>query len=388
MKILEINKFYYLRRGAERHMIDVVELLESKHHDVAVFTMKHPKTIASAWEKFFVSYVGYNKGDSTLWQRMIGIGRIFWSFEARKNIRALLQSFRPDIVHLHNIYHQISPSILTPLKQSGALIVMTVHDYSLISPDKDQYYESVGQEYWKFLRVKKYSLAKRMLLVLKMYIEKYFDLYFKTIDIFVAPSQLVKDTLIRGGMQAHDIVVIPHFIAHVPTLRTNGADEKYALYCGSISKEKGIVELVRIFSDMKVKLVLAGSLEGGFILPSSEWIEYLGQQSRDEVEALMREAVCVVSGSQLPETFGLIALEAMSFGKPFFGLKSGAFVELVENGKNGFLADDFDGLEQALLQFTSGDMKFDASFIQSYAVQKYGASAYYAKFMALAETKK
>ena len=369
-------------------MIDVVELLESKHHDVAVFTMKHPKTIASAWEKFFVSYVGYNKGDSTLWQRMIGIGRIFWSFEARKNIRALLQSFRPDIVHLHNIYHQISPSILTPLKQSGALIVMTVHDYSLISPDKDQYYESVGQEYWKFLRVKKYSLAKRMLLVLKMYIEKYFDLYFKTIDIFVAPSQLVKDTLIRGGMQAHDIVVIPHFIAHVPTLRTNGADEKYALYCGSISKEKGIVELVRIFSDMKVKLVLAGSLEGGFILPSSEWIEYLGQQSRDEVEALMREAVCVVSGSQLPETFGLIALEAMSFGKPFFGLKSGAFVELVENGKNGFLADDFDGLEQALLQFTSGDMKFDASFIQSYAVQKYGASAYYAKFMALAETKK
>lgn len=388
MKILEINKFYYLRRGAERHMIDVVELLESHHHDVAVFTMKHPKTIASAWERFFVSYVGYNKGDSTLWQRMIGVGRIFWSFEARKNMQTLLQSFRPDIVHLHNIYHQISPSILTPLKQSGALIVMTVHDYSLISPDKDQYYESVGQEYWKFLRVKKYSLAKRMLLVLKMYIEKYFDLYFKTIDIFIAPSQLVKDTLIRGGMQSRDIAVIPHFIAHVPTLRANGADEKYALYCGSISKEKGIVELVRIFSDMKVKLVLAGSLEGGFILPSSEWIEYLGQQSRDEVEVLMRDAVCVVSGSQLPETFGLIALEAMSFGKPFFGLKSGAFVELVENGKNGFLADDFDGLNQALQQFIAGTMTFDSQFIQSYAVQKYGAYAYYVKFMALAEMKK
>lgn len=386
MNILEINKYHYLRRGAERHFLDVANLFESKGHDVAVFSMRHPKNIPSKWSEFFVSYVGYNAEDSNMLQRFIGAGRIFWSFEARRKIKDLLKEFQPDIVHLHNIYHQISPSILAPLKRSGAKIVMTVHDYNLISPDKDQYYEEIGRQYWKFLFVKKYGFFKRSLLVLKMYTEKFFGLYEKTVDVFVAPSRFVKELLIRGGMDEKKIVVIPHFIDKGKmSFVSGGAEsaEKYALYFGSLSKEKGVAELVKMFDALQVPLVLAGSCENGFELPKSKNVKYVGQQSREQLEALIRDAACVVSGSRLPETFGLIALEALSFGKPFFGLKSGAYAEIIENGKDGFLAGDFEGLSACVKGFFDGDIVFSPEGIARKVSERYGSDAYYDAFFSI-----
>ncbi|MDD5083324.1 MAG: glycosyltransferase [Candidatus Moranbacteria bacterium] len=381
MNILEINKFHYLRRGAERHYLDVIDLLKSEGHEVAVFAMQHPKTIPSKWEKFFVSYVGYNREDSNLWQRILGTGRLLWSFEARKKAKALLREFRPDIVHLHNIYHQLSPSILPALKQTGAKIVMTVHDYNLISPDKDRYYEKVGKQYWKFLFVKKYGFAKRALLIVKMYAEKCFDLYNRTVDVFIAPSRFVKEALVRGGMDEGKIVVIPHFIAREKTDIVAVKDAPYALYFGSLSKEKGIAELIRICETLCVPLVLAGTCENGFAIPESRWVKHVGQQSRERIESLIASSTCVVSGSQLPETFGLIALEAISFGKPFFGLMSGAYAEIIENGKNGALTENFDALKVALEKFFKGELSFDASEIQKNAYATFGADAYYTRFM-------
>lgn len=382
MKILEINKFNYLRRGAERHMLDVIDLFESEGRETAVFAMHHPENIPSKWDRFFVSQVGYNSGDSNAWQKLVGIGRIFWSFEARRNMRRLLKEFRPDVVHLHNIYHQISPSILGPLKRSGAKIVMTVHDYHLVSPDKDAYYESVGQRYWKFLFFKKYGFFKRLLLVAKMYLERAYDPYGKHVDAFIVPSRFVRDALIRGGMDAKKIVVIPHFIANDEDIESESlaTESKHALYFGSLSEGKGIRELVRIFDTLEKPLVLAGSPEPGFDLPESPWVTFVGQLDREGIERSIREASCVVSGSRLPETFGLIALEAISFSKPFFGLKSGAYAEIVENGRNGLLTDDFQGLENALRGFFAGKMSFDTASIRKAAYADYGKKRYLERF--------
>jgi glycosyltransferase involved in cell wall biosynthesis len=377
MNILEVNKFYYARRGAERHFLDVIRLFESLEHKVAVFAMQHPKNLPSSWDRFFVSYVGYNTDDATRWQRILGSLRLFWSCEARRKARALVQEFHPDVVHLHNIYHQLSPSILAPLKESGAKLVMTVHDYAVISPDKDAYYTEVGQEYWRFLLMKKYGFVKRALLVLKMYWERWWDFY-SQVDVFLAPSEVVHEALIAGGIAPKKIVVIPHFIAGERENMTDfpKVSQPFALYCGSLSKEKGVEELAMMFDDLRILLVLAGSVEQRFVLPKSPWVKAVGQQSKEALAQMMKEASCVVSGSPLPETFGLIALEAGSFGKPFFGLKSGAYKEVVSCGVNGFLAEDFKGLSRALAAFFSGGMPFDSNVVQEYAFKNYGKEKY------------
>ncbi|MFZ1735789.1 MAG: glycosyltransferase, partial [Candidatus Moraniibacteriota bacterium] len=118
MKILEVNKFFYPRRGAERHFIDLIRLLEGQGHEVAVFSMEHPENLPSPYAKFFPPYVGFNSDDSTFFQRLRGITRV-WSFGNQKKMESLLTEFCPDVVHIHNIYHQLSLSILAPIKKLG-----------------------------------------------------------------------------------------------------------------------------------------------------------------------------------------------------------------------------------------------------------------------------
>lgn len=378
MRILEINKFNYARRGAERHFLDLVHLLKRRGHEVAVFAMHHPENQSSEFSRFFPSFVGYHSSEAALWQRIVGTLRIFWSFEAHRKMKKLLENWKPDIAHIHNIYHQISPSILSPLKERGIPIVMTVHDYHLISPDKDQYYHEVGESYWKFLLKKKYSFTKRFLLVLKMYWESAWKPYEKYVDLFVVPSSYVRDVMLSAGIEKSKIVVLPHFFTRETEYHDSPSDQEqsYALYFGALSEEKSINNLADIFHELKIPLVLAGSCEQGFQLRKSDYVAHVGTKSKSELERLIRQASCVVSASVLPETFGLIALEAIANGKPFFGLKSGAMPEVIEDGRDGKLCDDLYVLKESLREFFSGNSLFSADDMIQRAENRFGSDRY------------
>lgn len=384
MRILEINKFYYPRRGAERHFLDLVELLKQRGHRVEVFSMQHPKNLPSRFSCFFPTFVGYNAGEANFWQRLKGLGRL-WSFEAQRKMQALLTEWRPEIVHIHNIYHQLSPSILKPLKKLHVPIIMTVHDYSLISPDKDVYYREVGRQYWRFLFVRKYSFFKRLLLVVRLYFEQVVGFYEKSIDRYIVPSLCVKDTLISAGLPEEKITVLPHFIAgSLEPLQENPATEKaFALYFGSLSEEKGVNGLVAVFDTLRIPLVIAGTVEPGFILKESGYVTTVGQKSQEELSLLIRKSACVVSASSLPETFGLIALEAIALGKPFFGLQSGAYPEIISNGNNGFLAENMQTLNKYVAEYFAGKHIFSSREIQKEAYEHFGEEIYIQKLEAI-----
>lgn len=394
MRILEINKFHYPRRGAERHFLDVANLLREHGHAVAVFAMDDARNVSREYTEYSVSAVGYNRHDSTLWQRMKGIGRLFWSFEARRKLGQLLDDFQPDIAHIHNIYHQLSLSILPVIRKRDIPVVMTVHDYHLVSPDKDRYYESVGQAYWKFLFVQKYGFGKRLLLVMKMYWERCFRFYGKAVDIYIVPSAYCQKILVRGGIQEHRIRVVPHFIASAfvqdePAAAADGAREKYALYFGALSAEKGVDRLAEMFGRLRYPLVLAGAIEEGFALPESAWVRYVGHKSQEELRRLIREAQFVVSGSSLPETFGLIILEVFACGRPFFGLDAGAFAEIVTDGENGYIAADWQELAARIREYIAGTMSLsDGETIRRRALEHFGEERYYAEIRKIFESLK
>ena len=387
MKILEINKFFYARRGAELHFLDVTLLLEKSGHDVAVFSMQHPENKVSKWEQYFVSHCGYNTYDSTLWERMIGTGRLFWSFEARRKLRILLDEFHPDIVHVHNAYHQLSLSFFPLIKKAGIPFIMTVHDYAMISPDKDMYSPEIGKQYWKFLRVKKYGFGKRLLLVLKKYWEDAWDFY-DNIDRFIVPSRFVESILLSAGIPKEKIVILPHFISESESDVMPATDaalpEKYLFSFGAISKEKGIETLLHIAKSLDIPLVLAGRIESGFDPSEHPQVIYLGMRKKSELNSLISPASVVISASTLPETFGLTALETIALGKPFFGLDRGALSEIIENGANGFLAHDEAELQKNISRFLSREVILkDTATIQSNAYEKFGETVYLRKFQAV-----
>lgn len=347
MKILEINKFNYVQGGAETHFLDLVKLLSSRGNEVAVFAMASPKNLPSPWKKYFVSYVGYSRTDS-LWLKIKGAVSRFYSWEARRKIGQLLNDFRPEIVHIHNIYHQLSPSILPEIKKRNIPIVMTVHDNKLVYP---HYLPSRNTErianfsFFRFVLKKEFknSFIKSLLTTIEFKICRLFNLYDRHIDLYISPSNFTKRKLIEGGIGAEKILVIPHFSSTKNNRETNGAEagEDYVLYAGRISKEKGVGELMEIFRDLpKINLYLAGKIEDGLEIPKLKNIRYLGFLGAGELEKYVKNALFVISPSKLLETFGLTALEAIALGKPFVGYAGGAYAEIIENGKTGFLCQD------------------------------------------------
>ena len=392
MKILEINKFNYVRGGAEKHFLDLVRLLKNKGHEVAVFSMEHPQNEFSPWKKYFVSYVGYDVSDS-LWQKIKGTARIFYSIEARIKIKKLLDDFQPDIVHIHNIYHQISPSILTEIKKRKIPIIMTVHDYALICPD--HLYQCNGfdcaklgkDKYWEFIIKKgfKNSYVKSVLVVLEKMVHDFFQLYEKNIDLYICPSEFMRKKIVAAGIAAEKTTVIPHFFqpSAIRAVEDIEVGEKYIFHFGRLSKGKGVDRLIRVVKSIpNLKLYLAGKIEDDLVIPNDSRIKYLGFLNAEKILEYIKQSLFVVSFSKLSETFGLIALEANSSGKPFVGYRTGALSEIVENNRTGCLCSNEADIKMQIERLVRDDglrILFSRNALKN--AEKFNAENFYKKIM-------
>lgn len=400
MKILEINKFFYSRRGGDKHFMDVIKLLKSKGHEVAVFSMTHLKNEKSQWEKYFLSYVGYNKNDSTFWQKIKGGIRMFYSLEAKSKINKLLDDFKPDIVHIHNVYHQLSPIILFEIKKRNIPIIMTVHDYKIINPNHGLYINSSpynrckNGKYYECLLDKcvKNSYLKSFIAMLEMYWHEWLGTYRKNINLYLAPSLFAKNILSDWGIDSRKIRILPHFISpgsntvfqYAGVNNENLESVPYVLYAGAISREKGVDKLIDIFKNIGgIKLYLAGNPENNFKITQGGNIKLLGHLNQDDLRGYIKNAKFIASASKLPETFGLIALEANACGKPFIGFKAGAYPEIIENNVNGALVDTEEEMKNAILKIKKGEISFNEEKIRQLTYQKFGRENYYQKILTI-----
>lgn len=333
-----------------------MELLERDGVHCIPFAMQHEKNLETPYSKHFVSNVDFSKVRFDK-EGLRVIGRMLYSFEAKKKIGQLVEEVEPDLVHIHNIYHQISPSILHELKRRKIPVIATVHDYKIISPDyllftewpKPRYTQDCKKyKYYNAIKTKsiKNSYSASALAAFEMYFHKAMQIYERNVDLFIAPSQFVKDTLIEWGQDGSKIEVLHHYVKHdeYPYSYTYDSQDPYIIYWGRHSSEKGPEYLVSAMEKLPhVKLKMAG------IGPQHEElkqltqdkglknIEFLGFVPDDELSHLAREAQFVVVPSVFPETFGLVITEAFAYGKPVIGPKRGAPMELIQDGKNGYM---------------------------------------------------
>jgi len=389
MKILEINKFNFIQGGADRHFLELVKLLKGKGNEVAVFSMDHPKNEFSAWKKYFLSYVGYGATDS-IWSKIKGASTRFYSFEAKRKIKKLLNDFQPEIVHLHNIYHQISPSILGEIKKRNIPIVMTVHDNKLVYPHylpNRENNDIYNYRFWDFVQKRKFknSLIKSFLVALEFEIVRYFNLYDKYIDLYLSPSQFTKNKLVAGGITAEKIIVLPHFsFEQNPNEKSElNLAEKYVLHFGRLSKDKGVDRLIKIFQDLpEINLYLAGKIEGDLEIPVLPNIKHVNFQTSKNLERLIKNSLMVVSASTLWETFGLVSLESILNGKPFIGFSGMAFSEIVEDNRSGFLVQDEEEMKEKIRLLVHDEglrILFSRNALER--AQKFTTDQYYSEIM-------
>jgi len=348
MRILQINKFFYPKGGTETYALSLIDLLKRNNQEVICFSQKNPKNVPCLEEPYFIDDLDLSKFSLTA---LLKLPRIFWSFKARRLVKKLIAVKRPDIAHIHNIYHQISPSILPLFRKAGIPVVMTVHDFKLITPSYTLRADG------RFLPHRNSPLIA-FILNLEFAWHNWLNLYRNNIDLYIAPSQFVKDKLTENGFDAEKISVIPHFLAEEFHLSKIAGDttedqadqfkhEKYILSYGRLDESKGFDDLIKAYAEINVfglKLKIAGAGPDKTHLEKlikdlclEDKVELVGQKTREEIIDLIRNAKAVINCSKLHETFGLTVLEAMALGKPVVASKVGAISELIDDGNNGLL---------------------------------------------------
>ena len=352
MKILLVNKFYYLRGGAEKYFLEQEKALKAMGHEVAVFSMEHPKNLPSPYSKYFVSRLSFN--EATFRDKLKTPGRVLYSLEAKRKFTKLLKDFKPDIIHLHNIYHQISPSILPVAKKQGIAVVMHLHDYKLICPNYQLLNHGEicqrcrGGNYFEAAKTScfKDSFAQSLLVSTEMYLHhKIMKIYEKNVNLYIAPSNFMKETCVDFGVDKNKIKVLLNFTEEKNVQNNLG---NYYLYFGRLAKEKGLEVLLK--TGLRIKVVGTGA-EKDSLETKYPQAEFLGFKSGRELEFLIVNSRAIVIPSIWLENMPFSMLEAISYGKVVVASDIGGMPEILGNGA-GYL-------------FPTGDTKTLKSLLES-----------------------
>lgn len=384
MRVLLSNKFYYRRGGDCIYMMELERLLKSKGHDVAIFAMDYPENQQSEWSKYWPSNMSKIKAFS----------RPFGGMEVKKKFNALLDDFRPDVVHLNNIHTQLSPIIAEIAHTRGIRVVWTLHDSKLVCPC----YTCMRDGKWcEECFSQKISVIKHLCMQggipgafigyweLKKWNKERLQ---EVCDLFLPPSQFMADTCEKGGYDKNNFRVLCNFIDLKKVENPSFEKEAYYVYLGRLTKVKGIETLSEVASRLSYKLVVIGSgdLEDELRKKYKDSsIEFLGQKNWTEIRPVLEKARFMVIPSEWSENNPLTVIEAQALGTPVLGARIGGIPELIEEGVNGmtFESRNIDDLAKKIEIMMN--KSFDYADIARTAQNKYSSETYYQKLMEIYE---
>jgi len=368
MRILYCNKYNYPFSGTEVYLFELMELMRSHGHEVALFAMADPRGAPTPYDRHFVPPIDF-KQDSGPWQKLRRAGHLIYSLEARRLIRAMIKDFRPDVAHVRNIYHHLSPSILWELKAQKIPVVCHLNDFKLLCPSYNLLSQGEiceackGGAFWHALRARCYpGIGARMTLMAEAYIHRWLGTYRKCVDLFLAPSQFVRDKFVEHGWDGAKFEVLPHFqTAHGLREQRPGKDAPI-LYFGRLSVEKGVDDLLRVIARLpEARLIIAGDgpqrkelqrLAASLGLGNVEFAGHLGPAQRD---SLIAQSRFTVLPSHVYETLGKTILESYAEGRAVVASDLGSRRELVHEGETGLLyrAGDDNALAGAIAKLNA-----------------------------------
>lgn len=343
MNILLANKFFFLNGGSERVFFQERDFLIASGINVIDFSMKDDRNVESKYSDFFISNINYNKFDGLIDKLNKSLSLVH-SKDAISKLSHLVERHHPQIAHLHNIYHQITPSIIPYLKSKGVRVVLTLHDYKLVCPS----YLALRNEdicnlciNGKFYRTATSACAGSMSQSILLTIEAYWHRLRKSydnVDIFISPSQFLAHKVLTR-IPADRLRILRNGINTVDIQPTYD-DDSYILYLGRLSKEKGVWTLLKAYhnSNIKIPLFIAGTgpLEKRLKKEYPD-VNFLGFRTGDGLNELLQRCSYVVVPSEWYENCSMVVLEAMAFGKPVIGTRIGGIPEQIDDNKTGFL---------------------------------------------------
>jgi glycosyltransferase involved in cell wall biosynthesis len=353
MRIVYCNKYNFAFSGTEVYLFELMELMRSHRHEVALFSMSDPRGEPTRYDQHFVPAIDFKDGKSGPLGSALQATQSIYSRRARQKMRHMIRDFRPDVAHVRNIYHHLSPSILWELKAQRVPVVYHLNDFKLLCPSYNMVSQGRacerchGGKFWNVVTQGCYAGPPGSTLVLaaEAYLHKWMRTYESCVDHFLAPSAFVKEKLIENGWAAEKISVLSHF-QNVPQRTTlhDPSQDAPILYFGRLSAEKGLTDLLQAMQQIpQVKLQIAGEgpqraeLENLARELHLANVEFMGQISQPELNTLISSSRFTVLPSRAYETLGKTILESYACGRTVVASDLGSRRELVRENETGVL---------------------------------------------------
>ena len=353
-RVLLVNKFYYPRGGDCIVVINTEALLRDNGLEAEVFAMEYPQNMKARYQSLFASEVSFGGGVTN---QLRAMNRTLGRGDVRSRFEAVLDEFKPDVVHLHNIHSYLSPVVGELAHKRGIRVVWTLHDYKLLCPRYDCLRDNKPCEHcfgggkYQVLTNKcmKGSLPASVVAWLEAMKWNRGTLE-KNTDLFVCPSEFLAGKMRASGFDTDKIKVLNNFLDPVKLKRYQDIEQgserqDYYCYVGRLSQEKGVEDLLEVASRLPYHLKVAGGgpLESGLRdkYSSNPNIEFLGLIDADEVAQLLTGARLSVMPSQCYDNNPLSVVESLCAGTPVVGSRIGGIPELI-NKDNGLTFTPFD----------------------------------------------
>ena len=337
MKILVAHNRYHYRGGEDTVVDAEVSLLRERGHDVMLYsrdnnelTHFHPASAALS---------------------------AIWSRQTEKDIAKLSASFAPDVIHAHNTFPLISPSLYGIAERLCIPVVQTLHNFRLLCPQAmllrqgRTCEECVGHLPWRAVvhRCYRHSYSQSAVSASMLTLHRWRGTWHEGVSRYIVLNQLCRDKFIRGGLPADRLRIKPNFVEARRVPRWD--DRKAGIYIGRLSTEKGLEILARAMSRLPqlcIDVYGKGPLQS--FVEKAPGLRHGGFKSPEQLVEHLHAAAYAVAPSTGVESFGLVAIEAFSCGTPVIGTRHGGLAELVEHGKTGLLVTpgDVDELAHAI----------------------------------------
>lgn len=345
MRILIAHAFYRLPGGEDRFVDQEVELL-GRNHDVELLARRN----------------------SAVRSGLRSAARMTYSPKDTRLLTTALDSFRPDVIHVHNIYPAFGPSVHLAARRAGIPLVQTVHNFRLRCPNGYMFTEGqlcqrcVAGNYSHALVHRCFpSRAQSSAYAASLWTHRFILKLEQHTDFFIAPSQFMRDELLKWGIPSQKTQVIRNFSELQPVSEMPGG---YGIFLGRLSSEKGIDSLLHALAmagDPPFKIVGSGPMEGHLHAVANslslKHVEFLGHQSPEAVRGLLAASRYLVMPSLSQENAPLAALEAMHHGRPLIVSNRGGLPELVSSGGGmAFEAGDHRQLAKAIRTYDTDEL--------------------------------
>ena len=363
--LLSINNYYYPRGGADSVFLEQNTLFQQCGWNVVPFAMHSKKNLSSPWSEYFVDEIEFGEPYS-LPGKLLRAPKVIYSFEARRKLARLIDETRPDVCHVHNIYHHISPSILSLLKQRAIPVVLTLHDlkiacpaYSMLTHDGVCERCRGGRLHNVLLhRCIKGSVTLSAIVMVEATLHRLLRTYSSCVGRFAVPSRFYIDKLCDWGWPRSMFSYVPNFV-DPRRYRPQYEPGKHFVYFGRLSPEKGLATLIRAAASSGCRVVLAGTGPQlaelrALTAQTSADASFVGFLTGESLHDAVRSARAVVLPSVCYENAPMTVLEAYALGKPVLGARIGGIQELVSEQETG-------------LGFTSGDVASLAAALRDFA---------------------